>query len=155
MCFDKSVLFRYFSLCNDSFGLAYLALSVDSAKPMYFLASPSLRRKLFENGRLTYIQDSTDHRELKRKLQQILYERAMRRLWAQNHGSRITTKTTTCMEIAVRQMMLGRQAACMCVSVNSSNGTVHIMSTSIPVYLIGYTVLFFFNNENNNKNKIR
>ena len=72
----------------------------------------------------------------------------MRRLWVQNHGTRITTKTatktTTSMKIAVRQMMLGRQAACMCVSVDSSYGTVHIMSTSIPVHLIGYTDLFFF-----------
>ena len=38
-CFDKSVLFRYFSLWNDRFGLTYLTLNEVSAKPMYFLAS--------------------------------------------------------------------------------------------------------------------
>ena len=68
----------------------------------------------------------------------------MRRPCAQNYGSRITTKTTTSMKIAVRQMMLGRQAACICVSVDSSHETVHIMSTSVPVRLIGYMDLFFF-----------
>ena len=142
--FDRLVLFRYFTLWNDSFGLAYLTINEVSAKPMYFLASPSLLRKSFEKGRLTYIRDSTCNRELKRKLQQVLFERAMLRPCAQNHGSQITTKTTTSMKIAVRQMMLGRQAACMCVSVDSSHGTVHTMSTSIPVHLIGYTDLFFF-----------
>ena len=39
--------------------------------------------------------------------------------------------------------MLGRQASCMCASVDSSHGTVHIMSTSLPVHLIGYTDLFY------------
>ena len=68
----------------------------------------------------------------------------MRRLSAQNYGGRKTTKTTMSMKIAVRQMMLGRQAANMCVSVDSSHGTVHIVSTSIPVHLIGYTDLLFF-----------
>ena len=48
--FDRSVLFRYFSLWNDSFGLAYLTFNEVSAKPMYFLASFSLRRKSFEKG---------------------------------------------------------------------------------------------------------
>ena len=38
--------------------------------------------------------------------------------------------------------MFGGIAACMCVSVDSSHGTVHIMSTSIPVHLIGYTFSF-------------
>ena len=110
---------------------------------MYFLASPSLRRKSFEKGRLTYTRDSIYNLELKRKLQHVLFERAMRRPCAQNYGSRITTKTTMSMKITVRQMMLGRQAACMCVSVDSRHETVHIMSTSIPVHLIGYTDLFF------------
>ena len=86
--------------------------------------------------RLTYIRDSTYNRELKRKLQQVLFGGAMRRPCAPNHGSRITTKTTS-MKIAVRQMMLGRQAAGMCVSVDTSLRTVYIMSTSIPVHLIG------------------
>ena len=36
----------------------------------------------------------------------------MRRPCEPNHGIRITTKTTTSIKIAVRQMMLGRQAAC-------------------------------------------
>ena len=120
-CFDRSVLFRYFSLLNDSLGLAYLTLNEVSAKQISFLASPSSRRKSFEKGRLTYIRDSTSNRELKPKMQQFLFERAMRRPGAQNYGSRITTKTTTSMKIAVRQMMLGRQEACMCVSVDSRN----------------------------------
>ena len=139
-CFDKSVLLRYFSLWDDSLGLAYLTLNEVSAKPMYFLSSSSLRRKSFEKGRLTYIRDSTYNREFKRKLQQVLFERAMRRPCAQNYGSRITTKTTASMKIAVRQMVLGRQAACMRVSVDSRHETVlevHIMSTSIPVQLRG------------------
>ena len=143
-CFDRSVLFRYFSLWNDSFGLAYLALNEASTKPMYFLASPSSRRKSFEKRRLTYIRDSTYNRELKRKLQQVLFECTMRRPCAQNYRSRKTTKTTTGMKIAVRQRMLGQQAIRMCVSVDSSHGTVHIMSTNIPVHLIGYTDFFLF-----------
>ena len=143
-CFDRSVLFRYFSLLNDSLGLAYLTLNEVSAKPMYFLASPSSRRKSFEKGRLTYIRDSAYNRELKRILQQVLFDRAMRHPCAQNYGSRITTKTTTSMKIAARQMMFGGQAACMCVSVDSSHGTVHNMSTNIPVHLIGYMDLFLF-----------
>ena len=57
----------------------------------------------------------------------------MRRPCAQNSGIRITTKTTTSMKIAA---MLGRQAAYMCVSVDSSHETVHIMSTSSRVHLI-------------------
>ena len=68
----------------------------------------------------------------------------MQRSCAQNCGSRITTKTTTSMKIAVRQMMLGGQAACICVSADSSHETVHIMSTSTPVRLIGYIDLFLF-----------
>ena len=40
--------------------------------------------------------------------------------------------------------MLGRQAACVCVSVDNSYGIVRIMSTSIPVHLIGYTDLSLF-----------
>ena len=128
-------------------GLAYFTLNEVSAKLMYFLASLSLRRILFEEVLLTYIRNSTYNRELKRKLQQVLFERAMRRPCAQNHGSRITTKTTTSMKIAMRPMMLGRQAACMCVSVDSSYGTVHIMATSIPVHLIGYTDLLTFLHE--------
>ena len=64
-CFDSIVLFRYFSLWNDSLGLAYLTFNEVSAKPMYFLASPSLRRKSFGKGWLTYIRDSTYNRELK------------------------------------------------------------------------------------------
>ena len=125
------MLFRYISLWNDSLGLAYLTLNEVSAKSIYFLVSPSLRRKSFEKGWLTYIRDSTYNRELKRKLQQVIFEGAMRRPCGQNYWSRITTKTTTSMKIAVRQIMLRRQAACMCVSVDSSHGTVHIMSTSI------------------------
>ena len=62
----RSVLFRYFSLWNDSLGLAYLTLNEVSAESMYFLASPSLRRKSFEKGRLTYIRDSTYNRKFKR-----------------------------------------------------------------------------------------
>ena len=50
----------------------------------------------------------------------------------------------TSMKIAVRQMILGRQAACMCVSVENSHGTVHIMSTSIRVHLRGYMDLFIY-----------
>ena len=46
------------------------------------------------------------------------------------------------MKIAVGQMMFGGIAACMCVWVDSSHGTVHIMSTSIPAHLIGYTFSF-------------
>ena len=76
-CFDRSVLFRYFSLWNDSLGLAHLTLNEVSAKPMYFLASPSLRGISFEKGRLTYIRDSIYNRELKRKLQLVLFERAV------------------------------------------------------------------------------
>ena len=81
---------------------------------MYFLASPSLRRKSFGKGRLTYIRDSTCNRELKRKLHQVLFEGAMRRPCGPNYGSQITMKTTS-VKIAVRQIMLGRQAACMCL----------------------------------------
>ena len=136
-------MFRYRSLWNDSLGLTYLTLNEVAAKPMYFLASPSLRRKSFEKGWLTYIRDSTYNRELRRKLQHVLFERAMRRPCVQYNGSRITTKTTTSMKIAVEQMMLGRQAACICVSVDSSHETVHILSRSIPVHLIGYMDPFF------------
>ena len=143
-CFDRSALFRYSSLWDDSLGLAYFTLNEVSAKPMYFLASPSLRKKSFEKGWLTYIRDSTHNRELKRNLQQVPFEGAIRRPCAQNYGSRITMKTTTSMNIAVRQMMLGRQRACMCVLVDSSHETVYIMPMSIPVHLIGYMDLFLF-----------
>ena len=47
----------------------------------------------------------------------------------------------------MKQMMLGRRATCMCVSVDSSRETVRIMYTSIPVHLIGHMDLFFFLHE--------
>ena len=62
------------------------------------------------------------------------------KLWESNNDE---DDDESSMKIAVRQMVLGRQAACMCVSVDSSHETVHIMSTSIPVQLIGYMDLFF------------
>ena len=63
---------------------------------------------------------------------------------AQNLGSRTTTKTTTSIKIAVRQK-IGRQAACMCVSVDISHRTVHVHKYSCTSNRIHGPFLFYMN----------
>ena len=86
----------------------------------------------------TYIQDSTYNREFHENRNKF-YLRATR-------GNQKTMKTTR-RKIAVRQMMLGRQAACMCVSVDSSHGscTYHIHKHSSKFNGIQRLLLFYMN----------